>query len=750
MAIMKLRRSIKAINSFFSLAQRKRYLLLAVIALLSIFTILGLVNIIQQVGKLGQAEQDYNSQLLWQREQSDDLAAIQIEFKNQVQEWKDVLLRGRDPVLYQQYWGQYEQSERKVRKELEELRDELLALENIERDQPQSQLSNSAFPLTSREQLKKLQQRSLNELHFVERFNVLIEGHVQIGHIYRSFLERFPLSKSVNNTFVIDQGVRGIDRWMSEQLAVLHRESMNNQNKVIADAIARQQQDIHVLRLNIQRTSGAVIIIMLINLGLIIDRLRRSEQEVEDITKRSDATIYELAYSDSLTGLPNRRRFLDQLDHAIALSRNMGSTGGLIFLDLDNFKTLNDTKGHAMGDQLLVEVGQRIKACVRNSDVVARLGGDEFVVLLDALRGDAESANEMAGTIAEKICVALNQPYHLTSYTHHGGASLGVALFSRGDIDTEELLKRADTAMYQAKRAGRNTVRFYDQNTQNALEARSNLEHHLHAALQDDQFELYYQIQVDQHRKAIGAEALLRWHHPELGLLHPAQFISLAEESDLILSIGNWVLNTACTQLKRWESSPLTRDLVLSINVSAAQLRKSKHVTKNGRNNASTASLYRPDFIEHLQQALSTSGIDPSRLKLEITESMALHDMEHTISVLQQLKALGVSLSMDDFGTGHSSLTHLKRMPLDQIKIDQSFVKEIATDEFDLAIVRSMVDMAASMHINILAEGVENEAQEHVLLSQGCLSFQGHLYCKPVILIEFEQCVQRHADKPTA
>lgn len=750
MAIMKLPQSIKAINTFFSLAQRKRYLLLAVIALLSIFTILGLVNIIQQVGKLGQAEQDYNSQLLWQREQSDDLAAIQIEFKNQVQEWKDVLLRGRDPVLYQQYWGQYEQSEHKVRKELEELRDELLALDDIERNQPQTQLSNSAFPLTSREQLKKLQQRSLNELHFVDRFNVLIEGHVQIGHIYRSFLERFPLSKSVNNTFVIDQGVRGIDRWMSEQLAALHRESMANQNKVIADAIARQQQDIHVLRLNIQRTSGGVIIILLIDMMLIVERLRRSEQEVQDITKRSDATIYELAYSDALTGLPNRRRFLDQLDHAIALSRNLGSTGGLIFLDLDNFKTLNDTKGHALGDQLLVEVGHRIKACVRNSDVVARLGGDEFVVLLDALRGDAESANEMAGTIAEKICVALNQPYHFTSYTHHGGASLGVALFSRGDIDADELLKRADTAMYQAKRAGRNTVRFYDQNTQNALEARSELEHHLYAALQDEQFELYYQIQVDQHRKAMGAEALLRWHHPELGLLQPAQFISLAEESDLILSIGNWVLNSACTQLKRWESSPLTRDLVLSINVSAAQLRKSKHVTKNGRNNASTASLYRPDFIEHLQQALNTSGIDPSRLKLEITESMALQDMEHTISVLQQLKALGVSLSMDDFGTGHSSLTHLKRMPLDQIKIDQSFVKEITTDEYDMAIVRSMVDMAASMRINILAEGVESEAQERVLLDQGCLSFQGHLYCKPVILVEFEQCVQRHANNHTA
>jgi diguanylate cyclase (GGDEF)-like protein len=747
---MKLAQRLKAIAAIKTPAQRNKLLLLGLIALFSISTIFGLFNIIQEVGKLGEAEQDYNSQLLWHREQSDDLAAIQVEFKNQVQEWKDVLLRGNNPVMYKQYWQQYEASEAKVRKGLQELRDELVNLDNIDKAHPSSQLSNSSFPITAGQRLKQLQKRSLNELHFVERFNVLIESHIQIGYLYRSFLQRYPLSASPNNAFVIDLGVRGIDRWMSAQLAALREESVAKQDQVIAEAIMRQQEDIHSLRLSIQRTSAAVIVIMILNLALIVDRLRRSEQEVQDITKRSDAAMYELAYSDALTNLPNRRRFLDQLDHAIALSRNVGSTGGLIFLDLDNFKTLNDTKGHAQGDLLLIEVAQRIKACVRNSDVVARLGGDEFVVLLDALRGDAESANEMAGTIAEKICIALNQPYHLKSYTHHGGASLGVALFCRGDVDTEELLKRADTAMYQAKRAGRNTVRFYDQSTQNALEARSDLEHHLHAALHDEQFELHYQIQVDQHQQALGAEALLRWHHPELGLLHPSQFISLAEESDLILSIGNWVLHTACAQLKRWEDSALTRNLVLSINVSAAQLRKSKHVTKNGRHNASTAALYRPDFIEHVQQALATSGINPARLKLEITESMALQDIEYTIAVLQQLKELGVELSMDDFGTGHSSLTHLKRMPLDQIKIDQSFVREIATDEYDLAIVRSMVDMANSMHINIVAEGVENAAQQQALLSQGCLSFQGHLYGKPTPLLEFEASLTHFATPSAA
>ena len=736
--------SKKTILALRTSVQRKQFWLLVLIVFFSLAILLGMFNIIRGVSQLGLAEQDYNSQLLWHREQSDDLAAIQIEFKNQVQEWKDVLLRGRDPVLYQQYWGQFEQSEQKVRKQLEELRDELLALENADPTGQATQLSDSAFPPTSREQLKRLQQRSLKQLHFVDRLNVLIEGHIQIGHIYRTFLARYPLSQSTDNTFAIDRSVRGIDRWMSEQLAVLHRESVDNQNKIIEQAIARQQQDIHALRLSIQRTSGAVIVIMLINLLLFADRLRRSAKALQDVTLQSDATIYQLAYSDPLTGLPNRRRFLDQLDQAIALSKSSHDYSGLIFLDLDNFKILNDTKGHAQGDLLLIEVAQRLKNSVRATDTVARLGGDEFVVILDALRGDFETATEHAGIIAEKICIALNQPYHLKTLTHHGAASIGVALFSHGEVSGEELLKRADTAMYQAKRAGRNTVRFFDQNTQNALEARSELESHLYAALADDQFELHYQVQVDQNRKALGAEALLRWHHPELGLLHPAQFISLAEESDLILSIGDWVLNTACTQLKHWEATALTRDLVLSINVSAAQLRKSKHVTKNGRSNASTAALYKPDFIEHLQNALASSGIDPSRLKLEITESMALHDIEYTIAILQQLKALGVSLSMDDFGTGHSSLTYLKRMPLDQIKIDQSFVKEIATDNYDLAIVRSMIDMAASMKINILAEGVENPAQEDALLKQGCLSFQGHMYGKPLSASAFEQSLTQH------
>lgn len=724
---------------------RKNFWLLALIAVLSVTTVLGLWIINADVQDLEQTELNYDMQLLKQLEQSNDIAEIQVEFKTQVQEWKDIMLRGHDPDLYKKYWRQFEQSETKVRTQLEELHHELLTLKTPDSKEQTAQLNDSGFGTGKQIRLKELHQQSLTKLHLSDKVAVLIEDHARIGKIYREFLGRYPLAESALNGFKIDQNVRGIDRWMAEQLLLLRQESVTNQESLTSLANAEQRQDIHDLRLHIQRSIAVVIVILIANLLLLIDRLRNSAQQLAVVTRKADATIHELAYSDQLTGLPNRHLFHERLEHAIKRSKNSVHYGGLIFLDLDNFKTLNDTKGHAQGDLLLIEVAQRLKDSVRTTDMVARLGGDEFVVILDALHDDAETAAEQAGMIAEKICIALNRPYHLKTYTHHGGASIGVALFSHGEISGEELLKRADTAMYQAKRAGRNTVRFYDQHTQNALEARSDLEHSLYAALDDHQFELYYQVQVDQDKKPLGAEALLRWHHPELGMLYPTQFIGLAEESDLIISIGDWVLVTACAQLKKWEAAAHTRDLVLSINVSTAQLRKSKHVTKNGHTHDSAARRHKPDFIEQVQHALASSGIDPSRLKLEITESMALHDIEYTIEVLQQLKALGVSLSMDDFGTGHSSLTHLKLMPIDQIKIDQSFVQGIATDNYDLAIVKSMIDMAASMKINILAEGVETQAQEAALRSQGCMSFQGHLFGKPLPIEEFEQWLSEQA-----
>lgn len=735
----KIQKVLGAFKTIQSKTKRKHLWLVALIATLSVTTIIGLWHINTTVQRLELTELNNNAQLLKQLDQTNDIAAIEVEFKTQVHEWKDVLLRGHDPDMYELYWRRFEQSEASVHTQLEELHRELLALETPQQDEHIMRPNTSTYSTDTEASLRALHRKSLTTLHFSEKIAVLIESHTLIGKLYREALARHPLDRSSDNAFKVDKAVRGIDRWLSEQLVELRQQSITNQEALGAQAYASQQEQLRSMRLHLQRTIAWVIFILLANFLLLIDRLRNATRDVETVTQQADAAIYELAYSDSLTGLPNRHLFRERLEHAIAASKLSGEYGGLIFLDLDNFKTLNDTKGHAQGDLLLVEVAQRLKDSVRATDTVARLGGDEFVVILDSLRSDSETASELAGIIAEKICLALSQPYHLKSYTHHGGASIGVALFNHGEIGSEELLKRADNAMYQAKRAGRNTVRFYDQHVQNALEARSNLAHSLYLAHQDNQFELHYQVQVDQHRRPIGAEALLRWHHPELGFLHPAQFIGLAEESDLILAIGNWVLTTACAKLKQWESSALTRDLVLSINVSPAQLRKSKHLAGNTRTEPSTARLRKPDFIEQVQHALRASDINPARLKLEITESMALHDMDYTIEIMQQLKALGVGLSMDDFGTGHSSLTHLKRMPIDQIKIDQSFVRDIATDNYDLAIVRSMIDIAASMKINILAEGVENQAQEAVLLGQGCLSFQGHLYGQPLAADEFEQ-----------
>jgi diguanylate cyclase (GGDEF)-like protein len=729
-------RTMKKLLDLHSLkAQLKRtnFWLLLIIAMLSIGTVFGLMSIKNNVAQLELRQQAHSRHLIMLLDQSKDLADIQITFKRQVQEWKDLLLRGADAQLYQQYLTGFVANEAIVQQELIDLKRELKEQSSL----AQTQLSPMTFGAS--EQLHNLQSLDLSQLSFTDKIEVITQAHRQLGLIYREALARFPLSAGRDNIFELDKNVRGIDRWLSAQLAKLSAESIQTQTSSQAIASARNQQDIHQLRLDIQNTVVAILVALLANLILLADRLRNASHELNTTKHDADAAIYQLAYSDALTGLPNRRLFQDRLDNAIAISSNTGCAGGLIFLDLDNFKFLNDSKGHAQGDLLLIEVAQRLRAQVRSSDVVARLGGDEFVVILHELRGDAESAAEQAGNIAEKICLALGEPYELKEHTHHGGASLGVALFNYGEVSSEELLKRADTAMYQAKRAGRNTVRFYDAVVQENLEARSALESSLHHALTAKQFELHYQVQVDHHHRAIGAEALLRWHHPELGLLHPNQFVALAEESELIVQIGNWVLHTACAQIKAWEAHAHTRDLVLSINVSAAQLRKSKHMTKPDSAAISTSKLHKPGLVEEVQIALQRWGINPARLKIEITESMALLDIEHTVGMLQHFKALGVTLSMDDFGTGHSSLAHLKRMPLDQIKIDQSFVAHINnTGSFDPAIVKSMIEMAGALKMSIIAEGVETQQQETTLTELGCHKFQGYLLGKPMPIDEFE------------
>lgn len=445
-----------------------------------------------------------------------------------------------------------------------------------------------------------------------------------------------------------------------------------------------------------------------------------------DITMKSEAAekIKQLAFYDSLTDLPNRRLLTDRLHQAFSSSARSGRDGALLFIDLDNFKDINDTLGHDIGDLLLQQTAQRLVSCMRESDTVARMGGDEFVVMLEELSTKEIESATQAKTVAEKILAALNQSYRLASHECHCTASIGAAIFSDHHQSREELLKRADIAMYQAKKSGRNTMRFFNPKMQDIINARTELESELRKALEKRQFQLYYQIQVDNAQHALGAEALIRWLHPQRGLVSPLQFIPLAEETGLILPIGQWVLETACAQIKLWEQDALTRDLVLAVNVSAEQFRQS-------------------NFVAQVKVAVQRHAINPNLLKLELTESMLVDNIEGTISNMNKLKEIGIQFSLDDFGTGYSSLQYLKRLPLDQLKVDQSFVRDIATDSSDNAIVRTIIAMAHSLDIDVIAEGVEMQEQRQLLLDSGCTHFQGYLFGKPVPIGQFEELLKQ-------
>lgn len=442
--------------------------------------------------------------------------------------------------------------------------------------------------------------------------------------------------------------------------------------------------------------------------------------------KEAEAEIHRLAYYDPLTQLPNRRLLYDRLGQALASSARQEHHGAILFLDLDNFKTLNDTLGHDVGDQLLVEVAQRLQSAVRGDDTIARLGGDEFVLLLEDLSKDMHEAAIQVSLIAEKVLVAIAAPYLLNGVEFNCTASIGISLYYDHAEPIDELLKQADLAMFHAKKCGRNVMRFFDPDMQAKLLERTALENDLRQALKSNQFRLYYQIQVNSDRRAIGAEALLRWEHPERGLISPADFIPLAEETGLILPIGLWVLQTACTQISNWSGNPATCDLQLAVNVSPRQFRQ-------------------PDFVCQVQQAFSDSGIDPKRLKIELTEGLALENLNDTVTKMHALITHGISLSMDDFGTGYSSLTHLKKLPLDQLKIDQSFVREIDTDPNDAAIVQAIITMGKTFGLHVIAEGVETENQLDLLDQYGCRAYQGFLFGRPVPAIEFDRLLVHYA-----
>jgi len=444
-----------------------------------------------------------------------------------------------------------------------------------------------------------------------------------------------------------------------------------------------------------------------------------------DISQRKAAEekIERLAFYDNLTGLANRLLLVDRLQQALATSARNQRMGALLFIDLDNFKILNDTLGHDMGDLLLQQVAHRLIGCVRESDTVARLGGDEFVVMLEDMSEIPQEAATQAKIVGEKILARFNQPFQLAGYEHYGSPSIGVTLFSDQLNTVDELLKRADIAMYQAKASGRNAMRFYDPEMQAVINARVTLEADLHEALQQSEFLLHYQPQINGEGRIIGAEALVRWLHPKLGLIPPVKFIPTAEDTGLILLLGHWVLETACAQLAVWAARPETAGLSLSVNVSARQFRQ-------------------PDFVEQVLAVVDYTGANPQRLKLELTESLLVDNAEDIIAKMIALKAKGVGFSLDDFGTGYSSLTYLKRLPLDQLKIDLSFVRDVLTDPNDAAIAHTIVALGQSLGMMVIAEGVETEEQRDFLAQHGCNAYQGYLFSRPLPIDQFEEFMQ--------
>jgi len=440
-------------------------------------------------------------------------------------------------------------------------------------------------------------------------------------------------------------------------------------------------------------------------------------RDISDVKTAQDE-IRHLAFYDPLTELPNRRLLLERLRQTVTASKRCGRQRALLFIDLDNFKSLNDTLGHAVGDLLLKEVGERLTGCVRAVDTAARVGGDEFVVILEDLGRTSEEAAARAGSVAEKILASITQPYVLAGRECRSTASMGITVFGDGNESSSAILQQADIAMYQAKAAGREAIRFFAPALQSAVNARAALEGELHQGIRNREFELWYQPQVDRGR-VVGAEALLRWNHPRRGVLLPAEFISLAEETGLIVALGNQVLEDACRQLAVWAQRRETAWLSVAVNVSPRQFRQA-------------------DFADRVLAVLETTGANPRSLELEITESLLVEDMEEAIAIMNALRSRGLRLSLDDFGTGYSSLAYLKRLPLDRLKIDSSFVRDMLADAKSKAIAHAIIWLSREMNLPVLAEGVETEEQRAWLAGLGCHAYQGYLFSPPVPVEQFQ------------
>ncbi len=568
----------------------------------------------------------------------------------------------------------------------------------------------------------KQTQRALQDSE--ERYRTMIEWSPDPILVHREELVLY-----VNAAAIKMFGARQAHELVGQRThALIHPDSLETQ-RARMHSISQNQPIAPMVECKFLRLDGSSIEVQVQGTAIVYDGAPAIHVSIRDITehKASLVKIHELAFFDQLTGLPNRTLLLDRLRQSMAARARSGSYCALLFTDLDNFKTLNDTLGHDMGDVLLQQVAQRISRCVRAQDTVGRLGGDEFVVLLTNLSMNEHDALTQTEATGEKIRAALNRPYQLQQFSYHCTPSIGATLFTGPQATVDDVLKQADMAMYKAKAAGRNALRFFDTELEQLVRVRASLEADLRQAVQHKQFVLHYQPQLGPREQVVGVEALLRWQHPTQGLLLPTHFIPLAEENGLILPLGQWVLELACHQLAQWAQQPEHAGLTMSVNISPRQF-------------------HQYDFASQLQALLARTGVNPQRLILEITETLLTCHVEEVLDKMAALKALGVGFALDDFGTGYSSLSCLSRLPLDLVKIDQSFVGNLESNPNAAAICAATIGLAHSLKLKVVAEGVETEAQRHFLHTvHGCDLLQGHWFSRALPLGALNAWLQARA-----
>jgi diguanylate cyclase (GGDEF)-like protein/PAS domain S-box-containing protein len=534
-----------------------------------------------------------------------------------------------------------------------------------------------------------------------------------------------------NQAIIEYAGLHGIDRLAKQWIELLHPDDVDRTLSRWAESV--HSGDIFSFEYRLLRADKTYRWHLAKGMPIrddhgTITKWYGTTMDIHDM-KLANEEIGRLAFYDPLTQLPNRQLLMDRLSHALSLHTKSGRMGAVMLIDLDNFKAINDTLGHDKGDILLDQVARRLTASVTQKDTVARLGGDEFVIVLEDLGDNQDAAARQASRTARTVLDAVNGPFNLAGHERHITPSVGVALFGGSSDGLGELLKRADLAMYQAKADGRNTIRFFDPRIQAAALARAALETEMRQGLQENQFVLHYQPQVNGNGDVTGVEALVRWQHPVRGMVSPAEFIPLAEDTGLILTLGRWVLETACVQLALLGGQPATASIIMAVNVSALQFRQ-------------------PNFVADVLDVLRQTGARPDRLKLELTESLLLDGIDNAIEKISRLKAHGVGFALDDFGTGYSSLSYLKRLPLDQLKIDQSFVRNVVHDVRDAAIVSTIITLGQTMGMTVIAEGVETAAQRDFLAERGCRSYQGYFFSRPLPSGQLQTLLSRRMRAP--